>query len=164
MRGTVLEFDLQSSSGLISGEDGHRYPFHGTDVKSDFKALRLGVEVDFETEGATATSIYIISRPRARGSLSSGLDSLSSGQQGPKSKIVAGLLAIFLGQMGIHKFYLGYNLPGLILLLVALFGHLGLFIPNVIALIVSVVEGVIYLTKSDEDFDATYVSGTKHWF
>ena len=72
--------------------------------------------------------------------------------------------SIFKFLLGIHKFYLGYNLPGLILLLVALFGHLGLFIPNVIALIVSVVEGVIYLTKSDEDFDATYVSGTKHWF
>ena len=36
-------------------------------------------------------------------------------QDTPKSKIAAGLLAIFLGWLGIHKFYLGYTGPGIIL-------------------------------------------------
>ena len=37
----------------------------------------------------------------------------------PKSKMIAGLLAIFLGQLGIHNFYLGYTKKALIQLLVA---------------------------------------------
>lgn len=37
-----------------------------------------------------------------------------------KEKIVAGLLAIFLGQLGVHNFYLGYNQRGVIQLLITL--------------------------------------------
>ncbi len=81
----------------------------------------------------------------------------------PKSKIAAGLLAIFLGALGIHKFYLGYTSAGVIMLLVTLLGSLVLIGPlvmNVIALI----EGIIYLTKSDEQFNLTYVAGERAWF
>lgn len=81
----------------------------------------------------------------------------------PKSKIAAGLLAIFLGALGIHKFYLGYTSAGVIMLLVTLLGSLVLIGPlvmNVIALI----EGIIYLTKSDEQFYLTYVAGERAWF
>jgi TM2 domain-containing membrane protein YozV len=38
----------------------------------------------------------------------------------PKSKIVAGLLGIFLGWLGIHRFYLGYNGIGLLMLLLTI--------------------------------------------
>jgi len=79
----------------------------------------------------------------------------------PKSKIAAGLLAIFLGALGIHKFYLGYTSAGIIMLLVTLLGSLiGPLVMNVIALI----EGIIYLTKSDEQFNLTYVAGERAWF
>ena len=81
----------------------------------------------------------------------------------PKSKIAAGLLAIFLGALGIHKFYLGYTSAGIIMLLVTLLGSLVLIGPlvmNVIALI----EVIIYLTKSDEQFNLTYVAGERAWF
>ncbi len=75
--------------------------------------------------------------------------------------MAAGILAILLGSLGIHKFYLGYTKEGLIMLLVSVlsFGFLG-WIVGVIAL----VEGVLYLTKSDEEFNATYVAGKKAWF
>jgi TM2 domain-containing membrane protein YozV len=43
-----------------------------------------------------------------------------SGGDGQKSKLVAGLLAIFLGTLGIHNFYLGYTKKGIIQLLVSL--------------------------------------------
>lgn len=78
-----------------------------------------------------------------------------------KSKIAAGLLAIFLGTLGIHKFYLGYTKAGIIMLLVSLltFG-IGLMVMAVIALI----EGIMYLTKSDWDFYNIYVVGEKQWF
>ena len=78
-----------------------------------------------------------------------------------KDKVAAGLLAIFLGTLGIHKFYLGYSKAGVIMLLVSLltFG-IGAMVMAVIALI----EGIMYLTKNDEEFDAVYVRGTKEWF
>lgn len=80
---------------------------------------------------------------------------------GPKEKLVAGLLGIFLGGLGIHKFYLGYNKEGLIMLLVSLLTcGMGATITSLIGLI----EGVIYLTKSDEEFQQTYVLNQKTWF
>lgn len=81
--------------------------------------------------------------------------------EGTKSKLVAGLLAILLGSFGIHKFYLGKTVPGVIMLLVTLLsgGILGGII-----WIIGVIEGVMYLTKSDEDFNAVYVEGDKNWF
>ena len=78
-----------------------------------------------------------------------------------KDKLVAGLLAIFLGTLGIHKFYLGYTKSGIIMLLVSLltFG-VGATVMAVIALI----EGIVYLTKSDAEFYQTYVQNNKEWF
>ncbi len=71
-------------------------------------------------------------------------------------KIVSGILAILLGYLGIHKFYLGYTKEGVIqLLLGLLFGIGGL---------IGIIEGIIYLTKTDEDFYQTYQVGRKGWF
>ncbi len=81
-----------------------------------------------------------------------------------KSKIAAGILGILLGGLGIHKFYLGYTKEGVIMLLVSI---LGAFVAGLGPLIMGVfglVEGIIYLTKSDEDFYNTYVAGRKGWF
>lgn len=79
-----------------------------------------------------------------------------------KSKVAAGLLAIFLGGLGIHKFYLGYTTQGIILLLVSLLGML--LLGPVIAIVISLIEGIIYLTRSDEEFYRLYVLGKKEWF
>jgi TM2 domain-containing membrane protein YozV len=84
-------------------------------------------------------------------------------------KVLAGLLGIFLGGFGAHKFVLGYTREGLILLGVLLvsfplmcviIGGFTMYIPIIIGLI----EGVIYITKSDEDFYNTYQVGKKPWF
>jgi TM2 domain-containing membrane protein YozV len=76
-------------------------------------------------------------------------------------KIAAGLCGILLGSLGIHKFVLGYTTPGIIMLLVTLLTcGLGAIIMYPIGLI----EGIIYLTKSDQDFYQTYVVGRKEWF
>lgn len=64
-----------------------------------------------------------------------------------KSKIAAGLLALFLGGIGVHKFYLGQTLAGILYLLFCWTG-----IPGIIAFI----EAIILLTMSDADFDAKY--------
>jgi TM2 domain-containing membrane protein YozV len=87
---------------------------------------------------------------------------------GSKNKAVAGLLAIFLGGLGIHKFYLGFTTSGLVFLLtntVGLILTVWLFcIPNFVLAIIAFVEGVIYLTKSDEEFEQLYVVQKKQWF
>ena len=64
-----------------------------------------------------------------------------------KNKIVAALLAIFLGTIGIHKFYLGKPFQGLFYILLC-----WTFIPSVI----SFIEGIIYLPMSDENFYRKY--------
>ena len=80
-----------------------------------------------------------------------------------KSKVAAGLLAIFLGGLGIHKFYLGYTTQGIILLLVTFFGLL-IFVGPIVTGVISLIEGIIYLTKSDEEFYRLYVLNKKEWF
>ena len=78
-----------------------------------------------------------------------------------KNHIAAGLLAIFLGVFGVHKFYMGYTKQGVIMLLVTLltFG-LGGFVTEIIGII----EGIIYLVKGDEEFYYTYELGNRPWF
>ena len=74
---------------------------------------------------------------------------------GAEKKLVAGLLAILLGGFGVHKFYLGYTKEGVIQLLLSLVCVGG---------IIGIIEGILYLTKSDAEFVATYVTGKKGWF
>jgi TM2 domain-containing membrane protein YozV len=76
-------------------------------------------------------------------------------------KIAAGICGILLGAFGIHKFVLGYTQEGLIMLLVTLLTcGFGGFVMGVIGLI----EGIIYLTKSDSEFNTIYLTGKKGWF
>ena len=68
----------------------------------------------------------------------------------PKSKIVAGLLGIFLGGLGVHRFYLGHTGLGAAMLILQIFGWLtwcfiiGIFISLGVG-IWGVVEGVLIL-------------------
>jgi TM2 domain-containing membrane protein YozV len=76
-------------------------------------------------------------------------------------RLPAALTAILLPGLGIHKFILGYQRAGLTMLLVSV---LTLGIGWFVMAPISVIEGIIYLTKSDDDFVATYVDGSKPWF
>lgn len=64
-----------------------------------------------------------------------------------KNKTTAALLAIFLGWAGGHKFYLGRPVVGIIYLCLG-FG--------IISGTIGFIEGLIYLTMSDDAFDAKY--------
>ena len=80
-------------------------------------------------------------------------------------KIAAGICGILLGSLGVHKFILGYTKEGVIMLLVSILG--GIFTCGVVTSIVWVVglvEGIMYLTKSDEEFYKTYIANQKTWF
>ena len=80
--------------------------------------------------------------------------------KGADKKIVAGILGIAVGGFGIHKFILGYQREGLIMLLVSV---LSCGMLAGVMHVIGIVEGIIYLTKSDEDFVRTYVQGQKGW-
>ncbi len=75
---------------------------------------------------------------------------------GAEKKVVAGVLGILLGGLGIHKFYLGYTKEGVIQIVLSLVCGLGALI--------GLIEGIMYLIKSDEQFVATYITGKKGWF
>lgn len=77
------------------------------------------------------------------------------------NKIAAGICGILLGSLGVHKFILGYTGAGLIMLLVTL---LTCFVASPIMHLIGLIEGIIYLTKSDADFVKTYVEGRREWF
>ncbi|MDL2344238.1 NINE protein [Deinococcus sp. MIMF12] len=97
-------------------------------------------------------------------------------------RLIAGLLAIVLGSFGAHKLYLGITTPGLIMLgvnvgvwIVALLLGLLLFVVGLVVTLplaglvsgavglLGLIEGILYLTKSDEDFYREYVVGKKPW-
>jgi TM2 domain-containing membrane protein YozV len=82
-------------------------------------------------------------------------------QAGADKKVIGGILAIILGGLGIHKFMLGYQKEGLIMLLVSVLSC-GTLYP--IMHVIGIVEGIMYLTKSDEDFVRTYLIEKKGWF
>lgn len=83
---------------------------------------------------------------------------------GAEKKIAAGICGILLGALGIHKFILGYTKEGVIMLIVSIVGSLLLGLGPLIMSVIGLIEGIIYLTKTDEQFVATYVAGKKGWF
>ena len=76
-------------------------------------------------------------------------------------KMAAGICGILLGSLGVHKFILGYTTAGVIMLLISLLscGFLA-----AVSHVIGIVEGIIYLTKSDDEFYETYMLGKKEWF
>ncbi len=65
-----------------------------------------------------------------------------------KSKLAAGLLGVFVGGLGIHRFYLGYNGIGVAQLVLALLGFLTCGITSIAAAIWGLIEGILILTGS----------------
>lgn len=88
-------------------------------------------------------------------------------EQARTRKITAGVLAIVLGCLGIHKFFLGYNGAGLIMLGVTIVVSFCLCVPGLGAYamaLVGLIEGIIYLSKPDDQFYRAYMAGRRSWF
>jgi len=77
-------------------------------------------------------------------------------EEGP-NRVTCGVLALVLGGWGVHKFVMGQPTAGIIQIVATLFTCF-------IAGIIGPIEGIIYLTKSDEEFYQTYVVEKKAWF
>lgn len=64
-----------------------------------------------------------------------------------KNKLVAALLALFLGALGVHEFYLGRNGKGIMMLLFCWTG---------IPAFIGVIQGILMLVSNDENFQLKY--------
>ena len=76
---------------------------------------------------------------------------------GENKKVIAGILGIVIGSLGIHKFILGYTKEGIIQIVIT-------FVTCGLGGLIGLIEGIIYLTKTDEEFYQTYQVGKKPWF
>jgi TM2 domain-containing membrane protein YozV len=151
MRGRLLAFDFRTGTGEISGLDGQRYRFTDSHWMTPGRP-KLGELLDFEAKGERALAIYSLAGPADHAVAASG-----------KSRIVAALLAFFLGALGVHKFYLGRTGAGLTMLLVTVL--LGILVlPAVTMALIAFVESIIYLVSSEEEFERRYAPGGKSWF
>mgnify|MGYP001400526148 CR=1 FL=1 len=83
-----------------------------------------------------------------------------------KSKrTTTGVLAILFGALGVHKFILGYKTEGFILLAVSIFGGIitcGLAL--IVTAIIAIIEGIIILTKTPDEFKRLYIDKKTGWF
>ena len=77
--------------------------------------------------------------------------------QQENKKVLAGVMGILFGGLGVHKFILGYTQEGIIQLVVSV-------VTRRIKKKIGIIEGIIYLTKSDEEFYNTYQANKKGWF
>ncbi|MEL6316524.1 MAG: TM2 domain-containing protein [Pseudomonadota bacterium] len=149
MRGKVVRYDAASQSGEILGDDEETYAFDLSALGRRAPVLAPGDMVDFAPGGGRASNIIAIS------------------EAGGKSRVLAGILAVFLGVFGVHKFYLGRHKAGVVMMLVFVIGLAVLgaaSIPSVAVAAIAFAEFIIYLTKSDEDFHRDYVVGDRAWF
>lgn len=148
MRGKVLGYDQATGSGVISGDDGRRYNVAFGDLQGGVHALVPGATVDFESDGSTARGIFVLP---------------SGGLAGDTNKWVAALLAFFFGAFGVHKFYMGRQREGIIMLL-CVFPGMFLILPLIAVGVIAFVEAIIYAVKTDQDFYEQYVVGQRAWF
>ena len=144
MRGQVLGVDRQSGEGQISGDDGRRYTFRPEDW-SDPLGPAIGALIDFDTDGRGARRIY-----RQPGTASV-MASPSPLPRHGRNKIVAALLALFLGMLGIHRFYLGRTGSGVTMLLLTM-----TVIGTAITAIWSLIDAVRLLVMPEGEFVERY--------
>lgn len=155
----------------IIGTDGRQYgPLGAEQIYQLIAENRVTAHSLVQTAGSSEWK-PLASFPELASRLHAAPLPVASSGSNPRAsnKIIAGIFGILLGCFGIHKFILGYTTAGLIMLLVSLlapiltcftFGFLGTAVMSIIGLI----EGILYLCKSDDDFVRTYVDGRREWF
>ena len=149
----------------IVGIDGKQYgPIGADEIRRWLAANRVNAQTLVQSENSVEWKA-LSSFPEFASELKTAPPTIAPPQPSIASrasnKIAAGICGILLGSLGIHKFILGYTGAGIIMLLVTI---LTCGIAGVVIHIIGLIEGIIYLTKSDEEFVRIYVDGRKEWF
>lgn len=150
----------------IIGIDGRQYgPLAADQIRRWIAEQRVNAHTLAQSEGSTEwkplisfsefSSDFTLSPPPVSASPSAAHNPRAS------NKIPAGVCAILLGGLGVHKFILGYTGAGLIMLLISIL-TCGIIWP--VLHIIGIIEGIIYLCKSDDEFVRIYVDGRREWF
>lgn len=80
-------------------------------------------------------------------------------------QLLAGYGAIIFGSLGIHKFILGYTAEGILTIIISILGgYFSYGFTLLIMQVVGLVEGIIYLNKSHEEFIDNYFTNKQGWF
>ena len=144
MRGQILGVDRNSGDAQVTGEDGRRYRFRRDDW-ADPVGPAVGAMVDFDVSDGRAVSVY-----RVPGSVPAAQAAPRPRSSG-RNKIVAALLAFFVGPIGVHRFYLGRTGSGIAMLVLTC---------TLIGLLVTVpwaiVDMIRYLVMPDAEFEHRY--------
>ncbi len=169
MKGKILSYDDVLDQGIISGQDDNRYDFKRSEWDDPKSNPKVGCYVDFVAEDTWAKNIYKIQTNTAGG----------------KNKVVAALLAFFLGAFGAQEFYLRRPLTGVGMLLCSVIGIIvyainaavltndafagttpspsnligaGFIILPIIMGLIAFIQFIVYLVTSQEKFDEKYNS------
>jgi TM2 domain-containing membrane protein YozV len=147
----------------IIGADGQQYgPIGADQIRQWIAEKRANTHTLAQSEGSTEWK-PLISFPEFTFIFQAAPPSYIATGSNPRAsnKIVAGIFGILLGGLGIHKFILGYTGAGLVALLISILSC-GILYP--LMHLIGLIEGIIYLCKTDDDFVRTYVDGQRSWF
>uniref|UniRef100_UPI003593F9D7 TM2 domain-containing protein n=1 Tax=Pricia sp. TaxID=2268138 RepID=UPI003593F9D7 len=145
----------EGSEGSFDKENKKSSGF-GNKAKGEFEKAKESTK-DFADDTKKAANEFGEGAKRTANEFSEGARGAFAGGGNENKKILAGILAIVLGSLGIHKFILGYQKEGIILLVATVIGYvlmcvgIGFFFVMATGL-VGLIEGIIYLTKTDEEF------------
>lgn len=74
-----------------------------------------------------------------------------------QKKLMCGIFGILLGGLAIHKFLLGYTSTGIIQIIISV-------VTCGLGGLIGLIEGIMYLMKSEREFYDTYIANKKEWF
>jgi TM2 domain-containing membrane protein YozV len=153
------------------GADGQQYgPVNLDQIRRWLAENRLRAETLIQTEGSLdwkplhtfpELAAELKSIPPAIAPPSAFPLSVATSNPRASNKIPAGICGIILGAFGVHKFILGYTGAGILMLLVTVLSC-GILYP--LMHLIGLIEGIIYLAKTDDEFVRLYVDGRKEWF
>lgn len=151
--------EAQSIKGLFAssakaGESAKASPQRSNDEPEKEDQIKMAIRKSNQDDEDYEEEEEEEERPRKKTSNRGGRVPGFNRQEVRSKKTVAAILALFLGGYGIHKFYLGKTTAGIINIL-ACCGGFG---------IIPLIEFIIYLTKTEEDFYKDYIVGDKEWF
>ena len=150
MRGQILGVDVRTGEGLLTGEDGVRYRFTPEDWADRGEPAR-GLQVDFEPRDNRALSIYPLPGATSTAIAAAAGAPPAARPVNDRNKLVAALLAFFIGTLGIHRFYLGRTGSAVVMLILSV---------TIVGLLItwpwSFIDFIRYLVMSDEEFEVRY--------